>query len=265
MSMTHNQQSKFLSKLCCQLLALLLSHSLVYGDEAVADSAPNQPQTARTTVLLGSGAIASIPLTLGNSNAHPPLIILLHGAGQKPEDMIVHFATDPGFARTVFLAPKSSGPTWDVIARANQNAFSGAGTRFRYTGSPDGERVLSAITQLNHKIETDPSQQILLGFSDGASFALSLGTGRDQSFCGVVALSPGIVLMSGRLARDRTVLIMHGTQDRTLPFEFTRQSIVPELRRAGLSVNLVSFSGGHEIAVTTQVSITHAFPATAFD
>lgn len=118
----------------------------------------------------------------------------------------------------------------------------------RYSSSRDADRVMSAISQLQQTIRTDPSRQVLLGFSDGASFALALGPGRDRPFTAVVGLSPGLAVVPARAAPRRTVFIMHGRSDRSLSFDFTKGSIVPTLRDAGVNVEFVPFPGGHEIA-----------------
>jgi phospholipase/carboxylesterase len=205
---------------------------------------------SRVTLSLPDAAIASIPAARSDVVSLPPLIVLLHGAGQSPEQMIDRFAADPGCADAVLLAPKSIGQTWDVIWMAQRQMLEGASrlsSVFEYAGSKDADRVMSAISGLARQIKTDPARQLLLGFSDGATYALALGTARDRPFTAVAALSPGLAVVPARPARDRPVLVMHGKKDRSLPFEFTRSEIVPALRSAHLAVRFLPFDGGHEI------------------
>ncbi len=199
---------------------------------------------------LPDGAVARIPPSPPDPAAPPPLIVLLHGAGQTPQDMLARFGDDADAAGAVLLAPKSAGVTWDVIAMAARKAFEASSLSdgpMRYSRSPDGDRVAAAMAALAARITTDPSRQWLVGFSDGASFALAMGTARDRRFTNVVALSPGLSVIAARPAPGRMVLVMHGMQDRSLPFDYTRSTIVPALRSARLAVTFVPFAGGHEI------------------
>jgi phospholipase/carboxylesterase len=220
------------------------------------------PQS-RVILKLGDNAVASVPATASGSAIPPRLIVLLHGAGQTPDEMIARFARDADCADAVLLAPKSRGPTWDVILAAQMHALDGQSLTsdvYRYSTSSDADRVTEAIASLGKSVKTDSAQRFLLGFSDGATFALALGTSRDMPYAGVVALSPGLAVVASRPARKRAVLIMHGTNDRSLPFDFTRSTIVPMLRAERLAVRFMPFRGGHEIAPNPCAVLAQQFP-----
>jgi phospholipase/carboxylesterase len=240
----------------CALALLLISAP------APAWTSESGTTPTRIALPLPNGAMALIP-ALPPLDAQPPaLIILLHGAGQTPGDMIARFAADPDCADAVLLAPKSDGPTWDVIRMAQRSALEAtslSGGPLRYSSSKDADRVIAAIAALRAQVRIDPAQMVLLGFSDGATFALALGTGRDRPFSGVVALSPGLVVVNARPARDRPVLVMHGTNDRSLPFEVTKSEIVPALRSAHLAVRLDPFSGDHAIPPRPMANFKRVF------
>ena len=208
------------------------------------------PAQRRPVVGLPDQAVASLPAAPADPDKRPALIVLLHGAGQTPEQMIAIFENDAACRNAVLLAPKSLGQTWDVVAMAIGRAMEASLSSdvLRYSSSKDAERVMSAISQLQQTISTDPSRQVLVGFSDGATFALALGTGRDRPFTAVVGLSPGLAVVPARAAPRRPVLVMHGRSDRSLSFDFTKGTIVPTLRGAGVKVEFVAFPGGHEIA-----------------
>lgn len=225
------------------------------GSVGAQPSAPG----GRQRLELPGGALASLP---ASGTAAPALIVLLHGAGQGPSEMVVRFEGDPDCADAVLLAPKSRGVTWDAIAMAEMAAnmvTSLSSDHLRYASSPDGERVMAAMRDLADKRATDPARQTLLGFSDGATFALALGTSRDRPFTAVVALSPGLRAVAARPARGRRVLVMHGKDDRTLAFASTDTSIVPTLRAAGLAVRFVPFRGGHTIPERPVEALRSAF------
>ena len=56
------------------------------------------------------------------------------------------------------------------------------------------------------------------GFSDGASYALSIGLANGDLFGHVLAWSPGFVAPPEFVGRPR-VFVSHGTDDRVLPID----------------------------------------------
>jgi phospholipase/carboxylesterase len=84
------------------------------------------------------------------------------------------------------------------------------------------------------------------GFSDGASYALSLGLANADLFTHVLAFSPGFVVPA-RPARTPSVYVSHGRADDVLPIARTTRRIVPRLRAAGIPVQVHEFDGGHTV------------------
>jgi predicted esterase len=84
------------------------------------------------------------------------------------------------------------------------------------------------------------------GFSDGASYALSLGVANGDLFDAVLAFSPGFVAAPGEVGRPR-VWISHGTGDRVLPVERCGRRVSRELAAAGYDVTYEEFDGGHVV------------------
>jgi len=208
---------------------------------ASAQSAP------RAVLNLPDDALAYVPATARES---APLVVLLHGAGQAGDAMIARFQGDADKLGLVLLAPKSRGATWDVVSRAGMASMLGPsalGGVYRYPGSPDGARIAAAEAALAAVVQTDPARRVLLGFSDGASFALAYGTARKTSYAAVIAVAPGLATHAASPARRRTVIVLHGRADTVLPLAFTEGTIVPALRDAGLAVRLQTFAGGHVI------------------
>ena len=86
------------------------------------------------------------------------------------------------------------------------------------------------------------------GFSDGASYALSLGITNGDLFTHVLAFSPGFVAPAGQTGAPR-IFVSHGTRDGVLPIDRCSRSIVPELKRGGYDVLYREFDGEHSISL----------------
>ena len=84
------------------------------------------------------------------------------------------------------------------------------------------------------------------GFSDGASYALSLGLTNGDLFTHVLAFSPGFMAPRKRRGKPR-LFLSHGTRDRVLPIDPCSRRIVPQVRRAGYDVTYREFDGPHTV------------------
>jgi phospholipase/carboxylesterase len=92
----------------------------------------------------------------------------------------------------------------------------------------------------------DPERLAIGGFSDGASYALSLGISNGDLFTHVLAFSPGFVAPAGRPGSPR-IFVSHGVRDGVLPIDRCSRRIVPELERGGYDVLFREFDGGHTL------------------
>jgi phospholipase/carboxylesterase len=160
-----------------------------------------------------------------------PLVVLLHGAGGSASGMRNRMFAGNDSVEFAVLIPDSRGPTWDAI-------------RGRY--GPDIAFIDSALKVTFSRVSVDPSRVIVSGFSDGASYALALGRINGDLFSRVVAFSPGFV-PSGSPTGLPEIYITHGNDDRILPYDATSARIVPLMKRAGYSVTLKVFEGGHTV------------------
>jgi phospholipase/carboxylesterase len=158
-----------------------------------------------------------------------PLVVLLHGAGSSAQAMVDLLGPRAG---ALVLAPQSVGRTWDVIERG------GFG--------PDVARLDAALAAVRGRWPVDPGATVLAGFSDGASYALSLGLANGDRFSHLVAFSPGFVAPDAWNGRP-PVYVSHGREDRVLPIDRCSRRIVPSLRAAGYDVDYVEFDGGHGV------------------
>lgn len=92
----------------------------------------------------------------------------------------------------------------------------------------------------------DAARLAIGGFSDGASYALSLGLANGDLFRWILAFSPGFVAPPDMIGQPR-IYIAHGTTDGVLPIDPCSRRLVPRLRRAGYSVCYDEFEGGHVV------------------
>lgn len=156
---------------------------------------------------------------------------MLHGAGGNAEHgigLLRHYADEFGI---VLLAPKSAGATWDVIA-------GGYGD--------DVEFINRVLERVFERCSVDPSRFAIGGFSDGASYALSLGITNGDLFSDVIAFSPGFMAPTAQTGAPR-IYISHGTRDNVLPIERCSRRIAPQLERAGYDLTYREFDGAHTI------------------
>src|SRR4051812_35152749 len=159
-----------------------------------------------------------------------PLVVMLHGAGGSAAGMRFTFDVAEQFG-VVVLAPESRAGTWDAI-----NGHVG----------PDVTFLDAALGYVFERVVVDPRRLGVGGFSDGASYALTLGLGNGDLFTHVLAFSPGFIPQASRRGKPR-VFISHGTQDDVLPLERTSALIVPDLQARGYDVRYREFGGPHAV------------------
>jgi phospholipase/carboxylesterase len=160
-----------------------------------------------------------------------PLAVMLHGAGGTAEHGLTLLADEADEAGLVLLAPASRRDTWDVLV-------GGFG--------PDVALVDAALAATFAHCAIDPARVALGGFSDGASYALSLGLTNGDLFTHVVAFAPGFMRPARPVGRPRCY-VSHGTRDAVLPIDPCSRRIVPALRRAGYDVRYREFDGPHTV------------------
>jgi phospholipase/carboxylesterase len=169
-----------------------------------------------------------------------PFVLLLHGGGSDAEWTLNRMASAARKKGVVLLAPQAEGYTWDAVREARENRRGNAPARF----GDDTARVDASLKLLFDEIAVDPAHSAIAGFSDGASYALSLGPRNGEVFSHIMAFSPGGVAPFDDPARAK-VFISHGRQDPMLPFANTAEGIVPGFRSRGFDVVFETFNGVH--------------------
>lgn len=161
-----------------------------------------------------------------------PLVLLLHGAGGHAHDglrILLHLADRAGL---ILVAPASHASTWDIIARRGYGLDLALADR--------------ALAHAFAHYAVDTAHLGIGGFSDGASYALTLGLANGTLFTHVLAFSPGFI---GPMEQQGVpeVFISHGDEDRVLPIEPCSRTIVRQLREAGYPLTYREFHGEHVI------------------
>ena len=182
-------------------------------------------QGRRQPILFVPSALPQVPV---------PLLVLLHGAGGTASDILPLLQEYAEERKFLVLAPQSVGPTWDVINR-------GYGA--------DVQSIDKALATVFDTFAVDADQLAIAGFSDGASYALSLGIANGDLFSSVLAYSPGFLVPSRKVGRPR-IFVSHGRQDDVLPIDRCSRRIVPALQSEGYDVRYAEFSGGHVVPST---------------
>ncbi|MBV9927861.1 MAG: phospholipase [Acidobacteria bacterium] len=160
-----------------------------------------------------------------------PLVLLLHGAGGDARDTVNLLESPADRHGLILLVPDSRDYTWDII---------------RGGYGPDVAYIERALEQTFGRYEVDPSYVAAAGFSDGASYALSLGATNGDLFTHVLAFSPGFMAPAAPHGSPK-LFISHGTRDRVLPVDVCSRRIVPRVREAGYEVLYVEFEGPHTV------------------
>jgi phospholipase/carboxylesterase len=175
-------------------------------------------------------ALLYIPTSYRADHA-APLAVMLHGAGGVAQHGISLVEALADRAGLVVLAPPSRRRTWDVIL----GAF-----------GPDVAFVDEALAATFERCTVDPQRLAVGGFSDGASYALSLGITNGDLFTHVIAFSPGFMAPAHQVGAPR-IYVSHGTRDAVLPIDRCSRRLVPALERAGYDVRYHEFDGPHTI------------------
>lgn len=191
-----------------------------------------QPAPQPGQRLLGLRANRDATLRIPPKFATPmPLLVLFHGAGGAGDRMLARISAYTDEAGIAVLSPSSQGGTWDVI---------------RGDFDVDVAMVDKALANVFEQLPVDPNCVIAGGFSDGASYALSLGLINGDLFKQILAFSPGFVVPLESQGRPR-IFISHGMEDPILPYERCGKKIATELKAKGVDVTFRDFHGGHEI------------------
>ena len=175
-----------------------------------------------------------------------PLAVMLHGAGGNAEhglSLIRHLADA---ANIILIAPVSQESSWDIIS---SNRF-----------GPDIIFLNQALNQTFKRYAVDTTRLAIGGFSDGASYALSVGLTNGDLFSHIIAFSPGFAFMH-EMQGEPKLFISHGTDDRVLPIDQCSRRLAPRFKKAGYDCRYHEFNGPHIVPPDVSAEAVQWFTA----
>lgn len=161
-----------------------------------------------------------------------PFLLMLHGSGGLGLYALWPIILFADAAGLIVLAPDARASTWD-----------------RVLGSfgPDVQYINQALEHVFGHYAIDSRRLAIGGFSDGASYALSLGLTNGDLFTEIIAFSPGFMAPAREIGKP-PIFVSHGTEDRILPVA-SSQRIVARLRAQGYDVTYREFVGPHIVPI----------------
>jgi phospholipase/carboxylesterase len=192
-----------------------------------------RPATGGIRRISRSGEREALVLVPRNYTPRRPhgLVLTLHGAHGSARLGFGQLRPLADDARLILLSPKSARSSWDLV----RGGF-----------GPDVGFIDRLLERAFVRYAIDPDRVAIAGFSDGASYALSLGLGNGDLFSKIVAFSPGFAHAPARRGKPR-LFVTHGAGDDVLPPARTSRPLVAELRRSGYDVEFETFKGGHTV------------------
>lgn len=158
-----------------------------------------------------------------------PFMLMLHGArgdGERTLEQQRAVAEQHG---VILLSPSTRSGTWDAI---------------RGDFAHDFAKLDELLAATFERCNVDATRIASAGFSDGASYAVSIGLMNGDLFTHIVAHSPGFIISAERNGKP-AVYISHGRQDEVLPFDLCGARIAAQLEREGYAPRFDTFDGGH--------------------
>ncbi|MGH3071098.1 MAG: alpha/beta hydrolase, partial [Gaiellaceae bacterium] len=216
------------------------------GLPAVDDTGPDTTAAASCTpgvhdLVLANGQAAQMWITPGDGAR--ALVGVLHGAGGSPASALEAFRGGWKTPGLVLIAPAAKGQTWSIL-RSEQDL--------------DLESVNLSLAESYERCTVDRGRIGVGGFSDGATYALTLGVSNGDLFPAIMALSPGGIVGGQQVGTPR-VFVSHGTRDTVLPIARAGDAVVKTLRDAGYPVTYRRFRGGHEASTETSAAAIRWF------
>jgi phospholipase/carboxylesterase len=178
----------------------------------------------------GRDAVLVVPDGLDDEEP-VPLVVMFHGAGGEANRVLPAWVPHARARKFLLLAPQSMFVTWDIVIGGH---------------GPDLQRLDSALATVARHFRLDPARLAFAGFSDGGSYALSVGLTNGDVASHVIGLSAGFMNTFTQAGTPR-VFLAHGRADSQLPMETSAHPHAKRLLDSGYDLCLQPFDGDHVI------------------
>jgi phospholipase/carboxylesterase len=185
-------------------------------------------------------------------NAHPPVIILLHGVGSNEKDLFAFADQLPDkflviSARAPYTIGQDSYAWYDVNFSTGNPVFN------KEQAEKSRNVLIHFIDQLKQQHPFDDKQVYLCGFSQGAIMSYSIGLTRPDKIKGIAIMSGRLLdevkllIASSEKLKQLHVFISHGTNDNVLSVQYAREGNV-YLKQLGINTSYKEYSAAHTIS-----------------
>ena len=209
-------------------------------------------------------------------NGHIPAV-LLHGYGSSPHDWLPYAQVMQLSPRHRFIFPEApeqtippDGPLtgrgwWRLDLASYRRGADLPDMRHAHPGGLDtaSRAVRTLLGELQQRLQSDPRDTILGGFSQGGMVAADIAFRTNEPMKALVLLSTTIVdeaaWTSGMPSRrGLPVFISHGRSDDVLPFALAER-LAAKMRQAGMRVTWFAFDSGHEMPADAVTALNTFF------
>ncbi|MFT5697141.1 MAG: phospholipase/carboxylesterase [Myxococcota bacterium] len=209
-------------------------NSLVLGIEHRAVEAGREPPPTGEVHLESGSASATLltPTTIDPTRQYP-LFTVLHGAGRQDEMLVKACRDEPDRRDAFFLVPRSVETTWDLIVGGDRR---------------DVDFLEYAYDLIYRRYPIDRARQVLIGYSDGASVALSLTISNPCIFDAALVWAAGFVMFDGTTVGPTDpkprIYLEYGTHDELFSYQQVALPMQENLTKAGYPVHFSTDEGG---------------------
>lgn len=206
--------------------------------------------------------VAHVPNHIGEI-AKPPLIVFLHGSGER--------GSDPGWPL------KGAADVFDNLQLPAVVIFPQCNLEYRAFYGAMEQRCFAAIEQTANQFDVDLNRVYLIGYSMGGSSSMWLAARHPNKFAGMICIAPGITWLGAEpppkfpedqrdlfekmfvieqrpahiayAVKNMPVWFLQGTHDEPCPIDETR-AVVQELKKLGREPIMTEYEGAdHETLV----------------
>ncbi len=234
-----------------------------------AEAAPEETNPEETTpAYQEAGGVQYVELVTGGAQAEDalPLIIAIHGLGDRPEDFSGLLRGFPEPARVILpraIDDHEVGFSWFPIRARSEDV---EGLSAGITRAADAlAKHIAAIRAARPTV----GRPIVTGFSQGGMLSFTLAAQHPEQVAAAYPvggwLPPPLWPKTGPAseAANPPVIALHGDDDRALLIEKTRESVAHQ-RKLGYSVELVEYPGvGHQITLEMRTKLWDMLKAAA--